>query len=193
MATRTGSRTALLVVDVQQANTADGYERAGVYGRIRDLIDRAQEAQAPVVWIQHETQGGPMDPGSEGWRIVPEVAPGDGETVIAKRYLDSFADTPLRDTLDDLNVGRLVVCGAATDACIRTTTMRALVEGYDTVLVADAHTTDVGPWDLPLPDGRTVPVGAEQMIAFTNFFVEDTQYPGVTTEVLPAEKVDFGA
>lgn len=125
-------------------------------------------------------------------QIVPEVAPLEGETVIAKRYLDSFADTALRATLDDLGVGRLVVCGAATDACIRTTTMRALVEGYDTILVSDAHTTDVGPWDLPLPDGRTVSVGAEQMIAFTNFFVADTQYPGVTTEVMPAEKVEFG-
>ena len=117
----------------------------------------------------------------------------EGETVIAKRYLDAFADTALRATLDDLGVGRLVVCGAATDACIRATTMRALVEGYDTILVSDVHTTYVGPWDLPLPDGRTVSVGAEQMIAFTNFFVADTQYPGVTTEVMPAEKVQFGA
>ena len=100
-----------------------------------------------------------MDPGSDGWRIVPEVAPTAGETVIAKRYLDSFADTPLRDTLDELGVGRLVICGAATDACIRATTMRALIECYDPTLVADSHTTDVGPWDLPLPDGRTVAVG----------------------------------
>lgn len=191
MGTSNGTRTALLVVDVQQANTNDGYERTEVYGRIRGLIDRAKSSDAPVLWIQHETSGGPMDPGSDGWRIVAEVAPTTGETVIAKRYLDSFADTSLRDTLDELGVGRLVICGAATDACIRTTTMRALIEGYDTTLVSDAHTTDVGPWDLPLPDGRTVSVGAEQMIAFTNFFVEDTQYPGVITQVMPAEQVEF--
>ncbi|GAB2769803.1 cysteine hydrolase family protein [Nocardioides salsibiostraticola] len=191
MGTLNGTRTALLVVDVQQANTNDGYERTEVYGRIRGLISRAKAVDAPVLWIQHETQGGPMDPGSDGWRIVPEVAPTAGETVIAKRYLDAFTDTPLRDTLNELEVGRLVICGAATDACIRTTTMRALIEGYDTTLVSDSHTTDVGPWDLPLPDGRTVSVGAEQMIAFTNFFVEDTQYPGVTTEVVPAEQIEF--
>ena len=63
-------------------------------------------------------------------------------------YLDSFADTPLRAKLDELGVGHLVICGAATDACVRTTTGRALIEGYDTTLVGDAHTTDdraVGP------------------------------------------------
>lgn len=193
MGTRTGTGTALLVVDVQQANTRGGYQRAEVLGRIRDLIDRAQAIDVPVLWIQHETEGGSMEPGSDGWQIVAEVAPGADDTVIAKSYLDSFADTTLGAWLDELEVGRLVVCGAATDACIRTTTMRALSEGYDTTLVSDAHTTDVGPWDLPLPDGRTIPVGAEQMIAFTNFFIEDTEYPGVTTEVLPADEVGFGA
>ena len=72
-----------------------------------------------------------------------------------------------------------MICGAATDACVRATTARALVEGYDTTLVGDAHTTDEGPWDLELPDGRTVPVGAETMVAYTNFFVADTAYPGI--------------
>jgi hypothetical protein len=100
-------------------------------------------------------------------------------------------ETPLRKQLDDLGVGHLVLCGAATDACIRTTTARSQVEGYDTTLVADGHTTDIGPWDLPLPDGRKIPVGAEQMIAYTNFFVEDTAYPGVTTTVQPAAEVEF--
>ena len=38
---------------------------------------------------------------------------------------------------------------------------------------------------------RLPPIGAEQMIAYTNFFVEDTAYPGVTTRVVPAEEVEF--
>ena len=33
--------------------------------------------------------------------------------------------------------------------------------------------------------------GAEQMIAYTNFFVADTAYPGVTTTVVPAAEVSF--
>ena len=125
-------------------------------------------------------------------RLAGETATA-GETVIAKRYLDSFADTPLRETLDGLGVGHVVICGAATDACIRSTTQRAQIEGYDVTLVADGHTTDEGPWPLPLPDGTTIPIGAEQMVAYTNFFVADTEYPAITTRVLPAAEVAFSS
>jgi nicotinamidase-related amidase len=183
--------SALLVIDVQNANTADGWQRGEVIGRIRSLIDRAKTAGAPVFWIQHSQPGSPLEKGSEGWQIVEAVRPGADDTVIEKEYLDSFADTTLRKELDALGVGHLVICGAATDACIRTTSQRSQVEGYDVTLVADGHTTDVGPWPLPLPDGREIPIGAEQMIAFTNFFVEDTVYPGITTSVLPAAEVEF--
>jgi nicotinamidase-related amidase len=191
MTTDNTSRTsALLVIDVQNANTRGAWQRDEVIGRIRHLIDAAKAAGAPVIWVQHE-EGAPFTPGSDGWQIVEEVRPGDGETVIAKHYLDSFADTTLRKELDALGVGHVVICGAATDACIRATSARALVEGYDTTLVADGHTTDEGPWDLPLPDGRTVPVGAEVMVAYTNFFVGDTTYPDITTAVVNHDQVEF--
>ena len=145
----------------------------------------------PVLWIQHHQDGSPLERGTDGWRIVEQVRPGEGDTVIEKQYLDSFVETGLRDELDRLDVGHLVVCGAATDACIRSTSQRAQIEGYDVTLVADGHTTDVGPWPLPLTDGTEVPVGAEQMIAYTNFFVADTIYPGVTTKVVPAAEVEL--
>ncbi len=183
------ARTALLVVDVQQGNTAEALDRDGVVGRIRGLIDRARADDVPVLWIQHEA--GPFVPGSEPWQIVEEVRPPEGESVIGKHYLDAFVETDLRARLDALGATRLVICGAATDACIRSTAARSQIEGYDTVLVADGHTTDEGPWPLELPDGSTVPVGAREMIAFTNFFVADTDYPGVTTEVVPAADVTW--
>jgi nicotinamidase-related amidase len=189
----TSPTTALVVIDVQQANVAEGWQRDEVVGRIRGLIDRAKAAGAPVIWIQHSQPGSALERGSDGWQIVDEVKPGDDDTVIEKRYLDSFVETSLREHLDALGVGHLVLCGAATDACIRATSARSQIEGFDTTLVADGHTTDVGPWELPLPDGRKIPVGAEQMVAYTNFFVADTEYPGVTTRVVPAEEVDFVA
>jgi nicotinamidase-related amidase len=186
------SRTsALLVIDVQHANTAQGWQREEVIGRIRALIDKAEAVGAPVIWIQHDQPGSQLEKGSDGWQIVEQVRPARGESIIEKQYLDAFADTSLRQRLDALDVGHLVICGAATDACIRATTQRSLVEGYDVTLVADGHTTDVGPWPLPLPDGREIPVGAEQMIAYTNFFVADTEYPGLTTTVVPADDVKF--
>ena len=191
MTTDSSRTSALLVIDVQNANTAEGYRRDEVIDRIRGLIDKAKAEGAPVLWVQHSHPGSPLEEGSEGWEIVEKVRPGAGETVVAKRYLDSFVETPLREHLDELGVGHLVICGAATDACIRSTSQRAQIEGYDVTLVADGHTTDVGPWPLPLPDGTEIPIGAEQMIAYTNFFVADTEYPGVTTQVVPAAEVEF--
>ncbi|MFB9313765.1 isochorismatase family protein [Nocardioides plantarum] len=181
--------TALIVIDVQEGNTSGAHDRDGVVARIRGLIDRARADDVPVIWIQHEA--GPFVPGSDPWQIVEEVRPGAGDPVVAKLYLDAFVETDLRARLDALGVTRLVLCGAATDACVRSTAARSQIEGYDTVLVADGHTTDEGPWDLDLPDGTTVPVGAKEMIAYTNFFVADTEYPGVTTEVVPAADVTW--
>ena len=43
--------------------------------------------------------------------------------------------------LAERGVGRLVVTGAQTDACVRSTLHGAFVRGYDVTLVADAHTT----------------------------------------------------
>jgi len=189
MDTDAAKTSALIVIDMQNANTRGAWQREEVIARIRTLIDRAKQAGAPVLWIQHES--GPFTPGSDAWQIVEELRPDEGETVIGKEYLDSFAETSLRQELDRLGVGHLVLCGAATDACIRSTSQRAQIEGYDVTLVADGHTTDEGPWDLPLPDGRQIPIGAEQMVAYTNFFVEDTGYPGVTTTVVNHDRVEF--
>ena len=57
-------------------------------------------------------------------------------------YGDAFEDTTLEDVLSDLCVGRLVVVGAQTDACVRSTLHGAFARGYDATLVSDAHTTE---------------------------------------------------
>jgi len=56
-----------------------------------------------------------------------------------------------------------VVCGAQTDACIRSTLHGAIARGYNATLVSDAHTTDDCSWATP-------PLSAEQVIAHTNFY-----------------------
>ena len=49
------------------------------------------------------------------------------EPLVEKRYGDSFEDTTLETVLSGLGVGRLVVVGAQTDACIRSTLHGAFV------------------------------------------------------------------
>ena len=130
--------TALLIVDVQNGVVEGTPERDTVVANVGSLVEKARQQQVPVVWVQHSDDGLPK--GSEEWRIVPELSPDEAEPLIEKNYGDSFEDTSLENVLSDLRVGRLVVVGAQSDACIRSTLHGAFVRGYDTTLVSDAHT-----------------------------------------------------
>jgi nicotinamidase-related amidase len=170
-----GDRTALVVIDVQNAVVENAWDRDGVVSRIATLIGRARDEQVPVVFVQHEND--PEERGTHGWQFVDAVAPRAGDIVIAKQYPDAFVETDLAATLEDLDVGHLVIAGAQTDGCIRATFHRSLVEGYDVTLVADCHTTD----DRAL-EGVTTITG-EQIVAHTNMYVPYTLYPGQASSI----------
>ncbi len=175
--------TALLVVDVQNDVVGQAYERDAVVGRIRGLVDRARAARTPVIWVQH--QDDELVPDTEGWRIVSELAPADDEARVHKEYGDAFEGTDLEDVLAGMGVGRLIVAGAETDACIRSTIHGAFTRGYDTTLVGDAHTAgDKSAWGAPPVD---------QVIAHTNLYWSFQGAPGRTATVVAASDVDFDA
>ena len=132
--------TALLVVDVQNGVVEGAHERDAVVANVGSLVEKARRERVPVVWVQHSDEQ--LARGSDDWRIVPELTPGDAEPLVEKNYGDSFEDTTLETVLSGLGVGRLVVVGAQTDACIRSTLHGAFVRGYDATLVSDAHTTE---------------------------------------------------
>jgi len=174
-------RTALLVVDVQRGVVEEAHERDAVVANVAALVDRARLDGVPVVWVQHSDEH--LVQGSGAWEVVPELTPRDGEPRVHKRYGDSFEDTALESVLGELRVGRLLVAGAETDACIRSTLHGALVRGYDTVLVADAHTSgDRSAWGAPPPD---------QVIAHTNLYWAHESAPGRTAGTVRTADVDF--
>ena len=174
--------TALLVVDVQNCVVEGAVKRDEVVANVGSLVEKARRERVPVVWVQHSDDQ--IARGSDGWRIVPELAPGDAEPLVEKHYGDSFEDTTLETVLSGLGVGRLVVVGAQTDACIRSTLHGALVRGYDATLVSDAHTTeDQSAWGAPPPD---------QVIAHTNLYWSYQTAPGRTAGTVETNDVDFG-
>ena len=174
--------TALLVVDVQNGVVEGAYERDAVVRNIGVLVDTARQEQVPVVWVQHSDDQ--LERGGETWRIVPELTPGEGEPIVEKHYADSFEETTLEQVLADLAVGRLVVAGAQTDECVRSTLHGAFVRGYDATLVKDAHTTeDQTAWGAPPPD---------QVIAHTNLYWSYHKAPGRTAGTVATKDVDFG-
>jgi nicotinamidase-related amidase len=176
--------TALLVIDVQNNVVEGAHNRDGVIANINTLVDKARGAGVPVVWVQHNDPGNlPRD--SEGWQYVPELKRDDSEPLVHKQYGDSFEDTDLEDILAQHRVGRLVVSGAQTDACIRSTLHGALVRGYDATLVGDAHTTeDLSEYGAPTPD---------KVIAHTNIYWDWQRAPGREGNVVPTESVDFAS
>jgi len=173
---------ALLVVDVQNGVVERAHERDAVVANVGSLVEKARRERVPVVWVQHSDEE--LARGSDDWQIVPELTPGDGEPLVEKNYDDSFDDTTLETVLSGLGVGRLVVAGAETDACIRSTLHGALVRGYDATLVSDAHTTeDHTAWGAPPPD---------QVIAHTNLYWTYQTAPGRTAGTVETKDVDLG-
>lgn len=173
--------TALLVVDVQTGVVEGAHERDAVVANIDHLVHQARDAGVPVVWVQHSDDD--LAPGSDAWQIVSELDPADEEPVVAKHYGDSFEDTDLEGVLADLAVGRLVVVGAQTDACIRSTLHGAFARGYDATLVSDAHTTeDHTQWGAPSPD---------LVISHTNLYWKYQDAPGRVAGTVETKDVSF--
>ncbi|WP_088319080.1 cysteine hydrolase family protein [Kineosporia sp. R_H_3] len=176
------SRTALVVVDVQNGVMAGAHARDAVIANIDTLVSTAREQGVPVVWVQHSSEELPT--GSEPWQYVPELVREPSEPLVHKEYGDSFEATDLESVLAGLGVGRLVVAGAQTDACIRSTLHGAITRGYDATLVSDAHTTeDLSEWGAPPP---------AQVVAHTNLYWSWQSAPGRVGGTVETAAVDFG-
>jgi nicotinamidase-related amidase len=173
--------TALLVVDAQNGVLEGAHRRDEVVANVGRLVAKARREAVAVIWLQHSDDRVVRE--SEEWQIIRELTPKGTEPLVEKNYGDSFEDTNLETVLSGLGVGRLVVVGAQTDACIRATLHGALVRGYDATLVSDAHTTeDQTAWGAPPPG---------QVITHTNLYWADEKAPGRTAATVATAAVDF--
>lgn len=172
---------ALLVVDVQHDVVGGAYRRDDVVGAIAGLVERSRAAGVPVVWVQHSDEG--LRAGSAGWEFVPELVPAEGEALVAKAFGDSFEGTDLERVLAERGAGHLIVCGAETDACIRSTIHGAFTRGYDVTLVGDAHTSgDKTEWGAP---------AVADVVAHTNLYWRFQSAPGRNAAVVDACDITF--
>lgn len=168
--------TALVVIDVQNDVMAAAHRRDATVAAITTLVDAARAREVPVVWVQHSDDE--LIRGSIGWEYVPELARQESEALVHKQHGDSFEGTDLEQVLAAAGAGRLVVAGAETDACIRSTIHGAFTRGYDVTLVGDAHTTnDMSEWGGPPP---------EMAIANVNLYWQFQSAPGRTAAVTTA-------
>jgi nicotinamidase-related amidase len=174
--------TALLVIDVQNAALERAHERDAVVANVGGLVERARREGVPVVWVQHCDDQ--VAPGERRLADRARAGAGRGGPAGGENYGDSFEDTTLETVLSGLGVGRLVVVGAQTDWCVRSTLHGALARGYDATLVSDAHTTeDQTEWGAPPPD---------EVISHTNLYWTYQSAPGRTAGTVDSGDVEFG-
>jgi nicotinamidase-related amidase len=169
---------------MQRDVVGHAYNVDAVTANIRHLVDTARAQGVAVIWVQHSDDAMPRD--SQGWRCVPALVQRDDEPLVHKTYGDAFEETDLESVLAERSVGHVVVTGAQTDQCIRSTLHGALVRGYDATLVGDAHTTeDLREWGAS--------IGPDDAIAYTNLYWGFTEAPGRRAVTVPTADVDFGA
>lgn len=177
------SNAALLIIDVQ-VGIIDGfhaYRGREVLEQLNKLLVKARSSNTPVIYVQHDGEKDhPLEPGSAGWEIHPDIKPHEGELIIHKGAADSFFETALQQELHARGIECLIITGCMTEYCVDTTSRRAVTMGYDLTLVSDAHTT---------VDNKRVT--AAQIIAHHNAVLNGFDAGSHVITVKPAEAVTF--
>jgi len=148
-------KSALIIIDVQ-----NDYFPAGAFpladtdstlAAIQLAIIKANNAGVPVVIVQHIADANAglapfFNPGTVGADIHPailELAP--AAPIIIKHYADSFVQTTLADTLAQLEVNELILCGMMTQNCVTHTALSREADHYQSVTVLTDASTTVSP------------------------------------------------
>lgn len=172
----TNHRDALLVIDMQVGLVPGAWREVETLAVIHALIAHTRAASTPVIFIQHEDTGWPLQP------FHPDLAPNADDIVIRKRASDAFYETPLDDVLRTLSVSHLVVTGMQTEYCVDATSRRATSLGYDVTLVANGHTT-----------GDSGLLRAAQIVAHHNDVLAHLAQPDHPIRVIPGSEITFAA
>jgi nicotinamidase-related amidase len=175
------SKSALLIIDVQQGLVARAHQAQQLLDNLQDLLAKARAAQVPVIYMQHDGDSGEtLEPNQAGWEIHPAIMPANGERVIRKRASDSFYETPLESELHTAGISHLLVTGMRTERCVDTTARVAVSKGFDVTLISDAHSTS---------DGGTFT--AAQIITHTNENLEEFGNDAHEIAVVKTDEVVF--
>lgn len=139
---------ALILIDIQK-----GFDDVEYWGGDRNNPEAEQNAGKllafwrkmglPVFHAKHcsSNPNSRLAEGQPGNEFQDVVAPIVGEVIIKKNVNSAFIGTDLKEQLDNLKIGKVVIAGLTTDQCVSTTTRMAGNFGFDTFLVEDATAT----------------------------------------------------
>ncbi|HAX9672329.1 TPA: cysteine hydrolase [Staphylococcus pseudintermedius] len=138
----------LLVIDVQNDYFKGGkmvlHQPDKALRNIQQLEQDFSAKHLPIIYIQHiNTKPNPtfFEADTEGVALYSELAVQPESIIIEKHFPNSFFQTELQETLDQLEVDTLVITGMMTHMCVDSTTRAAAELSYNPVLIHDATAT----------------------------------------------------
>ncbi|MFE6933041.1 isochorismatase family cysteine hydrolase [Streptomyces sp. NPDC057699] len=154
--TRIDPRTALLIIDLQNAVRTFPYTDPidEVVSNSAALAREFRRRGLPVVLTRADSRGArrgradaPVsleqmkDRLPANWSaLMEELEPADGDLLLVKQHWGAFTGTGLRDHLEEHGVTQVVLAGVATAFGVESTARHASELGYDVTLVTDAMT-----------------------------------------------------
>lgn len=131
----TGS--ALLVVDMQRAWEPILNSRKTVL-TLQKLVEKARAAGAIVIWVYQDSEN--SRPGTRRFEVVDGLYPTEEDLKIVKTAPSSFLGTELETELNARGIGRLVIGGLASNACVAATVWSAVAKDFQVIVPSDGHT-----------------------------------------------------
>jgi nicotinamidase-related amidase len=136
---------ALVVIDMQVGSFSRAcpprHEEEALVGRLKTLAQWVRTNDGLVVWVQHDGPSGDvLEPGTEGWHILPALERCNEDETVSKTACDAFLGTRLETLLRNRGCDRVIIAGWATDFCVDTTVRSCAGRGFETWAAADGHT-----------------------------------------------------
>ncbi|MFC0225928.1 cysteine hydrolase family protein [Serratia aquatilis] len=146
------SKPALIIIDLQNDYFPSGaFPLANTEATLSSIVKAIGKAKAksiPVIHVQHIADPAHgiapfFNKDSEGVKIHAEIlAAAPNAPVVIKHFADSFEGTNLHETLQNLGVDELILCGMMTQNCVTHTALSRRADDYKKVTVlTDASTT----------------------------------------------------
>lgn len=159
-------RTALLVIDMQNAFVAPGAPievpaARAIVGPINRLTNELRRHGVPVIWLLHENKGDGRDwpgffdtfvapgrraeaaaalaGGSELQKLYPELETTAGDLRVAKNRYSALisGSSSLEKILKEKAIDTLLIAGTKTNVCVECTARDAMMLGYRVALISD--------------------------------------------------------
>jgi nicotinamidase-related amidase len=150
-------RSAIIVIDLlkgffkKNPTLPDPLDEKTLFANVKTVVDKGRGLGVNIVFIKDNfvPEEIPIDKhfkifgphciiGTPDAEVVDELAPLPGDFQIQKKHYSSFNSTRLDAVLRELDVKRLYITGAWTEACVQHTVVDAFYLNYEINVISDA-------------------------------------------------------